>query len=51
MKDDLRFKTAAPIAGGREVRENGKLEESARADSINNFQGCYVICYVWSGVC
>jgi MYXO-CTERM domain-containing protein len=49
MKDDLRFKTATPIVGGRENRINGRLEERAANDQVNNFQGRYAIRYPWTG--
>ena len=48
--EDLRFKEAPAIVGGREhVQTNGKLEEGARPDSYNNFQGRYAIRYAWQG--
>ena len=50
LKDDLRFSLAEPIVGGRErFGAGGKLEEGARADTINNFQGRYAIRYPWNG--
>ena len=50
MKDDLVFKEADPIVGGREhVVANGKLEEGAQTSSINNFQGRYIIRHLWKG--
>ncbi len=50
MKDDLVFKSADPIVGGREfLQDNGKLEEGAREDSINNFQARYAIRHRWTG--
>ena len=50
IKDDLVFKAAPPIVGGREhVVANGKLEEGAQASSINNFQGRYAIRHRWTG--
>jgi MYXO-CTERM domain-containing protein len=48
--DDLRFKEAPPIVGGREsVVANGKLEEGAQPASENNFQARYAIRYPWTG--
>jgi MYXO-CTERM domain-containing protein len=48
--NDLVFKAAPPIAGGREVRgDQGQLEERAHADEINNFQGRYAIRHRWTG--
>ena len=50
LSDDLRFTQAKPIVGGREfVREEGKLEEGARPDSVNNFQARYAIRHPWTG--
>jgi hypothetical protein len=49
ITNDLVFKTAEPIVGGRERRENGKLEERARPDSTNNFQARYAIRHAWTG--
>jgi hypothetical protein len=50
VTDDLRFKVAEPIVGGREhVVSEGKLEEGSRPDSLNNFQGRYAIRYAWEG--
>ncbi|MDQ3334566.1 MAG: DUF2330 domain-containing protein [Myxococcota bacterium] len=50
IKDDLVFKAAPPIVGGREhVVANGKLEEGSQSSSINNFQGRYAIRHRWTG--
>jgi hypothetical protein len=52
MKDDLVFKEARPLVGGREfLLENGKLEEGARIDDsdVNNFQARYAIRHKWKG--
>jgi hypothetical protein len=50
LKDDLVFRAAAPIVGGREfVRDGGKLEEGAQTSSVNNFQGRYAIRHRWTG--
>jgi uncharacterized protein (TIGR03382 family) len=50
MKDDLRFQKAEPIVGGREhLVANGKLEEGAQPDSVNNFQGRYAVRHRWTG--
>ncbi|HVV87160.1 MAG TPA: DUF2330 domain-containing protein, partial [Kofleriaceae bacterium] len=50
LKDDLVFKAAPPIVGGRElVAAGGKLEERSRPDSTNNFQARYVIRHWWTG--
>jgi MYXO-CTERM domain-containing protein len=48
--NDLVFKKAKAIVGGREIRSpDGQLEERAREDSMNNFQGRYAIRHAWTG--
>ncbi|MEJ7603062.1 MAG: DUF2330 domain-containing protein [Kofleriaceae bacterium] len=47
--NDLVFKTAPPISGGREIEHDGKLEERSRPDGMNNFQGRYAIRHRWTG--
>ncbi|MBX3160311.1 MAG: DUF2330 domain-containing protein [Deltaproteobacteria bacterium] len=48
--NDLVFRKAGPIVGGREVRdERQRLEERAKADDYNNFQGRYAIRHAWTG--
>ncbi|HEU0033747.1 MAG TPA: DUF2330 domain-containing protein [Kofleriaceae bacterium] len=50
LTDDLRFREAEAIAGGREhMTSNGKLEEGWEKASINNFQGRYAIRHPWTG--
>jgi hypothetical protein len=51
LSDDLVFRAAPPISGGREVRSGpeGALEQSSKPDSINNFQARYAIRYPWTG--
>jgi MYXO-CTERM domain-containing protein len=51
LGDDLFFREASPIVGGREfvVGANGKLEEGAKSSSMNNFQARYVIRHPWTG--
>jgi MYXO-CTERM domain-containing protein len=50
LGDDLFFRAAPPIVGGREfVQTAGKLEQGARSDSTNNFQARYVIRHPWTG--
>lgn len=49
LGEDLVFKAAPPIAGGREVRPNGKLEERSQPASVNNFQGRYIIRHKFKG--
>lgn len=50
--DDLVFKKAGPIAGGREFvvdYETGELEEGSHPSDINNFQARYIIRKGWDG--
>ncbi|MDQ3341140.1 MAG: DUF2330 domain-containing protein [Myxococcota bacterium] len=48
--NDLVFKKAEPIVGGREFLVDGKkLEERSRPDGMNNFQGRYAIRHRWTG--
>jgi len=50
IKEDLVFKAAEPIQGGREMPgASGKLEEGAQKSSMNNFQGRYAIRHEWTG--
>ncbi len=50
LRDDLVFKVASPIVGGREfVTSGGVLEEGARPDTTNNFQARYAIRHPWTG--
>jgi hypothetical protein len=50
LGEDLVFRAAPPIQGGREVRDvYGHLERSALPASINNFQGRYAIRHPWTG--
>ena len=50
ITDDLVFKKADAIVGGREhVVDGGKLEERARPDTNNNFQARYAIRHPWTG--
>jgi MYXO-CTERM domain-containing protein len=49
VTDDLVFKAAPPVVGGRENRHDGRLEESARPASVNNFQARYAIRHEWTG--
>ena len=48
--DDLVFKGAPAIAGGRERRgPNDSLERGASPSDRNNFQGRYAIRHEWTG--
>ena len=50
ITDDLVFKAAPPIVGGREFLQDGqKLEEGAKPAGANNFQGRYAIRHRWHG--
>ncbi len=49
MKDDLRFREAKPITGGREVWSKYGLEYGAQPAAQNNFQARYAIRYWWTG--
>jgi MYXO-CTERM domain-containing protein len=50
VKNDLVFRQAQAIVGGREfVQSGGQLEQGARPDSENNFQGRYAIRHPWTG--
>ena len=49
MKDDLRFREASPITGGREVWSRQGLEYGAAPATVNNFQARYAIRYWWTG--
>ncbi len=50
LGEDLVFKAAPAIVGGREFLTNGKdLEQGNRPDGFNNFQARYAIRYPWKG--
>jgi hypothetical protein len=50
LGDDLFFRAAPPIVGGREfLQDGGKLEQGARPDATNNFQARYAIRHPWKG--
>ena len=52
ITNDLEFKAAEPIVGGREFvvdPQTQKLEEGAKPSSQNNFQGRYAIRHPWAG--
>ena len=49
LGEDLVFKQAEPIAGGREWRQDGRLETGSSSASRNNFQGRYAIRHPWKG--
>ena len=47
IKDDLIFKAAPPIVGGRESLAPNDLEKGATPSGTNNFQGRYIIRHPW----
>jgi hypothetical protein len=51
LKEDLVFRAAPPVMGGRGVPDvQGRLDTSVQRDSgVNNFQGRYVILHPWEG--
>jgi MYXO-CTERM domain-containing protein len=50
LGEDLVFRAAAPITGGREVRDaKGGLEHGSVSAGMNNFQGRYAIRHPWTG--
>ncbi len=49
MKDDLRFREAKPIVGGREMWSRQGLEYGATPSTTNNFQARYAIRHWWTG--
>ncbi len=50
LGEDLVFRAAGPIVGGREFRDgSGKLENGAKPSSVNNFQGRYAVRHPWTG--
>ena len=50
LGEDLVFKAATPIAGGREFLKDGKeLEQGSVSYGVNNFQARYAIRYPWGG--
>lgn len=49
LGEDLVFRAAPPITGGREVRVGKDLEEGAVAAPVNNFQGRYAVRHPWEG--
>ena len=49
MKDDLRFKEAPPVAGGREEYSKAGIEYGAAPSAQNFFQARYAIRHWWTG--
>jgi len=50
LSDDLVFKAADAIVGGREfVTKGDEIEKGAQPSSVNNFQARYIIRHHWTG--
>jgi hypothetical protein len=49
MKDDLRFREARPVTGGREQWSKNGLEYGATPSQQNYFQARYAIRHAWTG--
>lgn len=50
VADDLVFRAVEPLEGGRGTPDaEGKIASGARAFSVNNFQGRYIILHPWTG--
>ncbi|MGZ5970006.1 MAG: DUF2330 domain-containing protein, partial [Polyangiales bacterium] len=49
LDEDLVFRAAPPVVGGREWNTGNGLESTAIASSTNNFQARYVIRHPWAG--
>jgi hypothetical protein len=49
MKDDLRFKEAKAVTGGREQYSKAGIEYGATPSEENYFQGRYVVRHWWTG--
>jgi hypothetical protein len=49
MKDDLRFKEAKAVTGGREIYSKAGIEYGATPSEENYFQGRYVVRHWWTG--
>jgi MYXO-CTERM domain-containing protein len=49
LGEDLVFKAAEPLVGGREFVVKGALETGGKKGGINNFQARYAIRHLWQG--
>ncbi|MDB4954690.1 MAG: hypothetical protein JWO36_2259 [Myxococcales bacterium] len=49
MKDDLRFKEAKAVTGGREEYSKAGIEYGAKPSEENYFQGRYIVRHWWTG--
>jgi hypothetical protein len=49
--EDLVFRQADPVVGGREIDEDddGEIDQGAFPGRVNNFQGRYIIRHPWDG--
>jgi hypothetical protein len=48
LSEDLVFRAARSMAGGRAEREDGGGPQTAKRDEQNNFQGRYIVRHHWS---
>ena len=49
LSEDLVFRAAKPMVGGRADRDDGGGPQTAKREESNNFQGRYIIRHYWSG--
>jgi hypothetical protein len=49
LGEDLVFREAAPIGGGRERFDGKRVEQGSTPDGSNNFQARYIIRHRWTG--
>jgi hypothetical protein len=49
LSEDLLFREAKPVVGGRANWDGTSLDAGAQNASVNNFQGRYIIRHYWSG--
>ena len=49
LGEDLVFREASGIVGGREVLAGEKVEQGPSPSSVNNFQARYIIRHLWEG--
>ncbi|MEZ4382370.1 MAG: DUF2330 domain-containing protein [Nannocystaceae bacterium] len=49
LGEDLVFREAPPIVGGREFMIGEVVEKGSRSSGVNNFQARYAIRHVWEG--
>ncbi len=49
LSDDLIFREAPPMVGGRANWNGTSADAGVQASSVNNFQGRYIIRHYWEG--